>query len=156
MHEPTAEARAIIISAHILMRFLSLTTLPEYLANFVGGLNVPPVTVIMVIFCIYIVLGCLMDSMAMLLLTIPIFFPLILTLGFDPIWFGVFIVMVMELAAITPPIGINVYVIHGVAHDVPMSTIFKGIIPFIFPILICAAILILFPQTALFLPGTMS
>jgi C4-dicarboxylate transporter DctM subunit len=151
----TAMILIIIISAHILMRFLSLTTLPDYLSEFVGGLNVPPVTVIIVIFAIYIVLGCIMDSMAMLLITIPIFFPLILTLGYDPVWFGVFLVIVMELAAITPPIGINVYVIHGVAKDVPMSTIFKGIVPFIFPMIICAVILILYPQTALFLPGTM-
>jgi C4-dicarboxylate transporter DctM subunit len=101
--------------------------------------------------CIYLILGCLMDMFAMLVLTIPVFFPIIKSLGFDPIWFGVVIVIMMEQALITPPVGLNVYVISGMAKDVPMGTIFRGIFPFWIAMLVCVLILTIFPQIALFL-----
>ena len=96
-----------------------------------------------------------MDALAMITLTIPILYPLVLSLGFDSIWFGVIIVLVGEMGVITPPVGINVYVIKGVAPDVPLETIFKGIFPFLGAIIACAAILIAFPQIATFLPSFM-
>lgn len=96
-----------------------------------------------------------MDSLALITLTVPILLPVILTLGFDPIWFGVIIVLVGEMGVITPPVGINVYIIKGVAEDVPLETIFRGIFPFLVALIVCAIILILFPQIALFLPGLM-
>jgi C4-dicarboxylate transporter, DctM subunit len=145
----------IIIGAMILNRFITLTTLPDKLSDFVGGLAIPPIAVMIVIFLIYAVLGCIMDSIGMLLLTVPIFYPLVISIGFDPIWYGVIMVIVMELAAITPPIGMNVYVIAGVAKDVPMYTIFRGIYPFIIPICVLTILLLIFPQIALFLPNTM-
>ena len=95
----------------------------------------------------------MMVPMAMLILTIPIVFPLILEQGFDPIWFGIITVRIFEIAQITPPVGINVFVIKGVAKDVPMSTIYRGIIPFFVADLIHLILLIIFPQIALFLPG---
>ena len=96
-----------------------------------------------------------MDSLALITLTVPILYPVILKLGFDPIWFGVIIVLVGEMGVITPPVGINVYIIKGVAEDVPLETIFKGIFPFLAALIVCAVILIIFPQIALFLPGLM-
>jgi C4-dicarboxylate transporter DctM subunit len=101
------------------------------------------------------VLGCLLDSLAMVLLTIPIVFPIVSALGYDPVWFGIIIVMVVELGLITPPIGMNVFVIKGIAKDVPLETIFAGVMPFVVAQLILIAILVAFPQIALWLPSTM-
>jgi TRAP-type C4-dicarboxylate transport system permease large subunit len=96
-----------------------------------------------------------MDALAMIMLTIPIFFPVVQTLGFDPIWFGVVIVLITEMGVITPPVGINVYVVYGVARDVPLETIFKGVFPMLISLLVCNLLLILFPQIALWLPSLM-
>jgi C4-dicarboxylate transporter DctM subunit len=153
--QTTAMVLAIIIGAMIFNRFLSVSTIPFWLAGFVSGLPVPPLAIIVVIFAIYLVLGCFIDVMAMILLTIPIFYPVVVALGLDPVWFGVIVVIVMEMGMITPPVGLNVYVISGVAKDVPMYTVFRGIIPFLLPMVVCAAILMIFPQIALFLPSTM-
>jgi len=97
--------------------------------------------------------GCFMDALGMIMLTIPIFFPVAVALGYDPIWFGVVIVLVTELGVITPPVGINVYVVNGIATDVPLEVIFKGAIPFVLTLLSYLIIMIIFPQIALFLPG---
>jgi TRAP-type C4-dicarboxylate transport system permease large subunit len=97
-----------------------------------------------------------MDAMAMILLTVPIFFPLVTSLGFDPIWFGIIVVRIFEIASITPPVGMNVYVIQGVAEDIPMSTIFRGIRPFLIADVCHLALLIAFPQLVLFLPSLMN
>jgi TRAP-type C4-dicarboxylate transport system permease large subunit len=96
-----------------------------------------------------------MDALAMIMLTIPIFFPVVQTLGFDPIWFGVVIVLITEMGVITPPVGINVYVVYGVARDVPLEKIFKGVFPMLISLLVCNLLLILFPQIALWLPSLM-
>ena len=94
-----------------------------------------------------------MDSMALVVVTIPIFFPVVMKLGFDPIWFGVIIVLTAEMGVITPPVGVNVFVIKGIAPDVPLETIFKGIMPFLVALIIVTIILIAFPQIATFLPS---
>jgi len=96
-----------------------------------------------------------MDALAMILLTIPILFPLVTAIGYDPIWFGVIIVLVAEMGAMTPPVGINVYVLSGIARDIPLEIIFKGALPFVLSVLTCVALLIAFPQIALFLPNLM-
>ena len=96
-----------------------------------------------------------MDAFAMIMLTIPIFFPVAEALGYDPIWFGVVIVLISEMGVITPPVGINVYVVYGVAEDVPLEVIFKGVLPMLLALLVCNIIILLFPQIALFLPGLM-
>jgi len=111
--------------------------------------------ILLVIIGMYFILGCLLDSLAMILLTIPIVFPIISALGYDPVWFGIIIVMVVELGLITPPIGMNVFIIKGIARDVPLYTIFRGVTPFIVAQIVLILILIAFPQIALWLPSTM-
>jgi len=121
----------------------------------VRELPLSPNMIMAVIIFIYIIMGCLMDSLAMITLTIPIFFPVITSLGFDPIWFGVIIVVVTEMGVITPPVGINVYVVAGVARDVPLHVIFNGALHMLMAQLATAILLILFPQIALWLPAMM-
>ena len=111
--------------------------------------------IMMVIIAIYLLGGCFMDSFALIMLTVPIFFPVAQALGFDPIWFGVVIVLITEMGVITPPVGINVYVVYGVAKDVPLEEIFKGILPFLAALIICNLLILFFPQIATFLPGFM-
>jgi C4-dicarboxylate transporter DctM subunit len=125
-------------------------------SDWISGLPLGKTAILLVIVLMYFVLGCLLDSLAMILLTIPIVFPIVKALGYDPVWFGIIIVMVVELGLITPPIGMNVFVIKGMAKDVPLETIFRGVTPFIIAqiILICA--LIAFPGIALWLPSTMA
>lgn len=145
----------ILIGAMALNFFLGITRMPMALADFVGGLSVPPIFVIVTILFIYLLLGCIMDPMAMILLTVPIFFPLIMKLGFDPIWFGILVVRAVEMGLITPPIGMNVFVIKGVARDVSLYDVFMGIIPFLAADIVCVTLLIVFPQISLFLPNSM-
>jgi len=151
----TAMIFIILIGASLLGYFLAVTRLPFELADFVATLPVNRYIILALILVVYIFLGCVMDSMAMILLTVPIFFPVILALGFDPIWFGIIVVRVTEMGQITPPVGINVYVIKGVAKDVPMTTIFRGIIPFFIADIFHVALLIAVPQLSLLLPGLM-
>ncbi|MDB4443815.1 TRAP transporter large permease [bacterium] len=143
----------IVIGATLLGAFLAVTRLPYNLAEMVSVLPVNRYVILVLILLVYIILGCIMDSMAMVLLTVPIFFPVAMALGFDPIWFGIIIVRVTEMGQITPPVGINVFVIKGVAKEVPMGTIFKGIIPFFIADICHVALLVAVPQLALFLPG---
>jgi tripartite ATP-independent transporter DctM subunit len=151
----TAMIFAIIIGAMIFNQFLAVTRLPFELADWVGGLPLPRHGILVVILLIYVFLGMVMDTLAMILLTVPIVFPLVETLGFDLIWFGVIVVIMMEQALITPPIGMNVFVLAGVAKDVPMYTVFRGIVPFLIAMLVGLAIIIAFPQIATFLPNAM-
>ena len=134
---------------------MSVTRVPSELGAWVGGLPFPPYVIMGFIVVGYLIGGCFMDSLALVTLTIPVMFPVIGALGFDPIWFGVIIVLVAEMGVITPPVGINVYVIKGVAPDVPLEVIFRGILPFLGALIACVAILIAFPQIALFLPSFM-
>jgi len=151
----TAMIMLIIAGATIYGHFLSLTQLPIVSATWVLELGWHPYAIVLVILGIYLVGGCFMDSLALLLLTLPIFYPVSQHLGFDPIWFGVLVVVAMEMALITPPVGINVYVIKGVARDVPLQTIFKGIFPFLIAQIVLVLILIFLPQTATYLPSLM-
>lgn len=143
----------IIIGAFVFNTFLAISTIPMEVAEWVGNLGFPPVVIMLIIILVYLVLGCFIDALSMILLTIPIFFPVATSLGFDPIWFGIIIVLVAEMAMITPPVGMNVYVIAGITRDVPMQTIFKGILPFLAIEAGFVVLLIAFPQIALFLPG---
>ncbi len=145
----------IVTGAVIFGHFMAITRLPYTLANYVGSLPFGPHAVIGLIILVYLVGGCFMDALAMIMLTIPIFYPVVQTLGFDPIWFGVVIVLVTEMGVITPPVGVNVYVVYGVARDVPLETIFKGVYPMLMALLVCNLLLILFPQIALWLPSLM-
>ncbi|MGD9159177.1 MAG: TRAP transporter large permease [Desulfobacteraceae bacterium] len=145
----------IMMGAMIFGYFLSVSQLPFELASLVGELSVNRYIVLVIILFITLLLGCIMDSMAIVLLTIPVFYPLITDLGFNPIWFGILVVRVTEMGLITPPVGMNVFIIKGIS-DVPISTIFKGIIPFLMADLIQVAFLIMFPQIVLYIPNLMS
>jgi len=143
----------VIACAAIFGHFMAVSTIPFILADWIGGLPIHPMAVMGVIVFIYLIGGCFMDAMALVVLTVPVIYPVVAKLGFDPIWFGVIIVLVSEMGVITPPVGVNVYVIKGIAPDIPLETIFKGIYPFLIAILICTGILMLFPQIALILPN---
>jgi C4-dicarboxylate transporter DctM subunit len=151
----TAMIFTIFLGAMILGYFFAVTRLPFEMASFIGGLPVNRYAILILILIVYLFLGCIMDSLAMILLTVPIFYPLIKTLGFDPIWFGIIIVRAMEIGMITPPVGLNVFIIKGVAQDVPMYTIFRGVVPFLIADLCHVTLLIAVPQLATFLPGLM-
>lgn len=151
----TAMIFVIVIGAMIFGYFLAISRLPYGLATLVSSLQVSPYVILTGILIVYLMLGCIMDTLAMVILTVPIFYPVIVNLGFDPIWFGVIMVLVSEMGVITPPVGLNVYVIHGVAKDVPLFTIFRGILPFLCMMILCIILVILFPQIATFLPELM-
>ncbi|MCG8641135.1 MAG: TRAP transporter large permease [Desulfobacterales bacterium] len=145
----------IVLGAMILGYFFSVSRLPFELASTVEDLPVNRYVILILILLIVGLLGTIMDSMAIVLLTIPVFFPMILKLGFDPIWFGIIVVRVTEMGLITPPVGLNVYIIHGIT-GVPMGTIFRGVIPFIIADVCQIILLIAFPQITMFLPNLMS
>ena len=149
----------LIAGAVIFGKFLAVTRIPFNIANWVGGFDLPPYMILSLIVLIYFFGGCFMDALAFVMLTVPIFYPLVTSLGYDPIWFGLIIVMVTEMGVITPPVGINVYVVFGVAKnvigEVPLEAIFKGILPFLFAVVVGIIILMIFPQLILFLPNLM-
>jgi tripartite ATP-independent transporter DctM subunit len=145
----------VLIGALLFGYFLTVTQTPQKVTEFLTGLGLGRYGVLALIMLMYLVLGCLMDALAMIILTIPIIFPVITALGFDPIWFGVIIVMTVELGLIHPPVGMNVFVIKSVVQDVKFSTIFYGVLPFIATDLVRLVILIAFPILATFLPSRM-
>jgi len=145
----------IVAGATIFGHFLAVSRIPFDIARGVSEIQLPRYAVMLLIIMVYLVGGCVIDSLALIMLTIPIFYPVVLFLGYDPIWFGVIIVLVTQIGVITPPVGINVYVVSGVARDVPLEVIFKGVLPFLAALIIGTLLLIPFPQIALFLPGLM-
>jgi tripartite ATP-independent transporter DctM subunit len=143
----------ILIGAYIFGAFLTVTKMPARLAEFVTGLDVNRYVILLIILIIYAVMGCLMDSLAMVMLTVPIFLPIMLELGFDSVWYGVIMIMVMEMGLITPPVGMNVYIVAGVAKDVPLQKIFLGVAPMVVGMCVAVFIVCAFPGIALWLPG---
>lgn len=143
----------IVSGATVFGHFLAVTTIPSTLSTWVVGLPLPHWAIMIVIMFFFLIGGCFMDALGMIMLTIPIFYPVAVALGYDPIWFGVVIVLVTELGVITPPVGINVYVVNGIARDVPLETIFKGAVPFALALMTYLIIMVFFPQIALFLPS---
>jgi tripartite ATP-independent transporter DctM subunit len=151
----TAAVFTILIGALLFGYFLTITQTPQKVTEFLTGLGIGRYGILALIMLMYLVLGCLMDALAMIILTVPIIFPVIKALGFDPIWFGVIIVMTVELGLIHPPVGMNIFVIKSVVEDVKISTIFYGVLPFILTDLLRLVILIAFPIIALWLPSHM-
>ncbi len=151
----TAMVFLILIGAHIFSPFLALSRIPVNLAGMLTELALPALAVLVILMVAYLILGMFLEGFAMMVLTIPIVFPIITALGIDPIWFGIFMVIVLEMGLISPPVGINVFVVKGVAEDVPMGKIFAGILPFWWAMIVCLGLLIAFPQIALVLPNTM-
>ncbi len=142
----------ILIGAEVFGYFLSVSQLSFALVGFIEGLGLPPVGVLLFIIVFYMVLGCFMDSLAMILLTVPIFYPLIVANGFDPVWFGIIAVVTVELGLITPPVGMNLFVIKSVAPDVPLSEIMIGVTPFVVTDIVRLGVLLAFPTISLLLP----
>nr|WP_321259312.1 TRAP transporter large permease [uncultured Pseudodesulfovibrio sp.] len=145
----------IMLGAVIFGRFLAITRLPFEAAGWVAGLPIPPLVIIGVICLIYVIGGMVMDALALLLVTIPIFFPVVTAMGYDPLWFGVLITVVTTLGAITPPVGVNTFIVASMAKDVPMTDVFKGVSYFVAAYVLCVAILMLFPGLVTFLPRLM-
>ncbi|MYF90187.1 MAG: TRAP transporter large permease [Boseongicola sp. SB0676_bin_33] len=145
----------IAMGAVLFGRFLTVTRMPQDLASFVGALDWPPGAILLVVILGYLVLGMFLDSLAIILLTVPIMFPVMTQLGYDPIWFGILLVMVIEIGLITPPYGMNVFVIKSVSPDVSLSTIYKGVLPFVLTDFVRILLIVLFPFLVLWLPYSM-
>jgi len=145
----------IIVGAALFNAFVETTGLPQYLISAVEHSGLPPFGVLILIILFYLVLGCFMDSMSMIMLTVPFVFPLITALGFDPIWFGILVVTVAELGLITPPVGMNLFVIQGVAPGLTSATVMRGILPFIVADVLRLAVIVLVPALSLYLPSQM-
>ena len=151
----TAKLFLVLFGALIFSNFVNRAGLPDSLMNIVSAFDVPPIGVIIIMLLIYVLLGCVFESLSMILLTVPVFAPVVESLGFDLIWFGILVVVVTEISLITPPIGLNVFVLKGVIKDVSVSTIFKGVTPFWIADIFRLAVLALIPGIALFLPSVM-
>jgi TRAP-type C4-dicarboxylate transport system permease large subunit len=141
--------------ALVFSNFINLAGLPDAMVEFITTLDVSPIGVVLAICVIYVIMGCVFDSLAMLLLTIPIFYPIVQPLGIDGVWFGIIVIIVIEIGLITPPIGMNVFMVKTVLTDVEIWTIFNGIWPFLAATVLGLALIMIFPQIALFLPDLM-
>ena len=152
--QTTAMMVYILASAFIFMKFMAVSRLPDLLAGFIGGLPFPPLVIMMFIIMLYILLGMFLDGPSSIVLTLPVLFPVVLSLGFNPIWYGVIMVRVIEVGLITPPMGLNVFILAGVTNK-PLGTIFRGIVPFLISDFLHIALLVAFPAISLFLPSAM-
>ncbi|HOK09863.1 MAG TPA: TRAP transporter large permease [Candidatus Hydrogenedens sp.] len=146
----------IVTGAVILGRFFAITRLPMTIANGLIGLPLPNWGICLLVLIFYMVGGCFIDALALILLTIPIFYPVIQQLGYDPIWFGVMIVLLTQIGVISPPVGINVYVVSGMERDLPLSTVFRGSIPFLWILVIVSILFLFIPNLILFFPNWLS
>ena len=151
----TATLFTVLIGAWVFSNFVNLAGLPEGLRALVTDYAVSPAMVMLLILLVYVALGCVFESLSMLLLTVPIFFPLVTSLGYDPVWFGIVVVVVTEISLITPPVGLNVFVLKGVVPDVTTGTIFRGVTPFWIADIFRLALLVLVPWLVLVLPNSM-
>jgi C4-dicarboxylate transporter DctM subunit len=143
----------IVIGAFMFGYFLTISQVASEISSFVANLDVGRYAILALIILFYAALGCIMEVIAGMLITLPIIYPIVIMLGFDPIWFGVIVVVVMEMGLITPPVGLNVFTVAGVAGDIPITVIYRGVFPFAGAMVVCLIILILFPQISLFLPS---
>ncbi|MCD1620777.1 TRAP transporter large permease subunit, partial [Salipiger manganoxidans] len=151
----TATVMLILISAYILNPFISLTGVPHVVGEWLAGVTAGPITTLVLILLCYLVLGCFLEGLSMIVLTMPILYPIVIGLGFDPIWYGVIIVIVLEMAMISPPVGVNVFIVRSIAPRVPLAEIFLGVLPFWVAMILLVGILILFPALATYLPDRM-
>jgi len=145
----------LVAGANVFSYFLALTTIPVQVATWVAEMELSRYLILAIIVVIYLFLGCFLDAISMMVLTLPVIFPVILNLGFDPIWFGVIAVLMMEAGLITPPMGLNIFTVAGVAKETPVEEIFRGAAPFLLSIFAIVILITIYPQLALFLPGKM-
>lgn len=142
----------IVAGATMFGHFLAVTGLPTHFAGWLAGLPLPPWAIIVLVIAFYLVAGCFVDALALILLTVPIFYPVVQKLGYDAIWFGVIIVVVTQMGVITPPVGVNAYVVSGIERSISLPTVFRGSLPFLFALAVACALLMIFPQLATWLP----
>lgn len=145
----------LVAGAVVFGHFLAVTRIPFNLASWIAGLSLPPYAIVFMIILVYLIGGCFIDALALIMLTIPVFYPVISDLGYDPIWFGVIIVLVTQMGVITPPVGINVYVVNGIDKSVPLEDIFMGAMPFLIALIAGTAMMVFFPAFVTFLPDLM-
>jgi tripartite ATP-independent transporter DctM subunit len=145
----------LVAGAVVFGHFLAVTRIPFAVASWVAALQWPPWAIISVIVGVYLIGGCFIDALALIMLTIPIFYPIVTNLGYDPIWFGIIIVLVTQMGVITPPVGINVYVVSGIDKTIPLEQVFQGALPFLLAIIVGTALLTMFPQIVVWLPRLM-
>jgi tripartite ATP-independent transporter DctM subunit len=145
----------LVAGANVFSTFLALSTIPIQVSNWVVSLAVSRYIILMIVILIYLLLGCFLDAISMMVLTMPVIFPVIVNLGFNPIWFGVIAVLMMEAGLLSPPLGLNVFTVAGVAKDVPLESIYRGILPFLISIFAVVLFMILLPELATFLPNMM-
>jgi len=148
----TSSLFIVVIGALIFSNFINRAGFPDELLALITGYSMSPLTVIFIMLGMYILLGCVFESLSMLLLTVPIFYPVVQSLGFDLVWFGIVVVVVTEISLITPPVGLNVFVLSGVLKDVKTGTIFKGVTPFWFADIVRLLLITLIPAISLYLP----
>ncbi|AYR21001.1 MULTISPECIES: TRAP transporter large permease [Alcaligenes] len=153
--QTTAIMFALVIGALVFTNFLSVAGLPSELLSFIEGLDVSPVAVILIICVIYLVLGCFLETMSMVMLTVPIFYPIVASLGFDLVWFGVIVVVAAEISLITPPLGLNIFMIKNVMSDVSLGTIIRGVTPFVLTDIARLLLLVFVPWIVLVIPNSM-
>jgi len=146
---------AILIGGVMFSRLLVQTDVTPALVNYIGSLKTSPYTIIFLFSIMFLLLGAVLDTFGMLILTLPLVFPICRNLGFDPVWFGIYMTVMMEIAMLTPPIGLNVFVMQRVTPEVPLSEIFRGVLPFVIVCLILVVLIAALPQLALWLPSTM-
>jgi len=152
----TASIFVVMIGAIVFSNFINVAGLPRELTAFLDSMSLPPMAILCIILLIYILLGCVLETVSMLLLTIPIFYPIVSQLGFDPIWFGIVLVVVIEIGLITPPIGLNIFVVSASQSDIPVKRVIVGVLPFVIADLVLLILLVSFPQISLFLPTHMN
>jgi TRAP-type C4-dicarboxylate transport system permease large subunit len=145
----------LVAGANVFSYFLALSMIPMKVSTWIIGLAVSKYVILAIIVFIYLILGCFLDAISMMILTLPVIFPVVLQLGFDPIWFGVICVLMMGAGLITPPVGLCVYTVASIAKDAPLEEVFKGALPFLIAILFITFLITLYPQIALFLPSMM-
>ncbi|ALO38616.1 TRAP transporter large permease [Alcaligenes faecalis] len=153
--QTTAIMFALVIGALVFTNFLTVAGLPNQLLGFIQGIDVSPIVVILIICAIYLVLGCFLETMSMVMLTVPIFYPIVASLGFDLVWFGIIVVVAAEISLITPPLGLNIFMIKNVMPDVPLGTIIRGVTPFVMMDILRLLLLVFVPWIVLVVPNSM-
>jgi TRAP-type C4-dicarboxylate transport system permease large subunit len=146
----------LVAGANVFSYFLALTTIPMQISMWAASLDVSPYVIHTIIILIYLFLGCFLDAISMMVLTMPVIYPIMIALHFNPIWFGVIAVLMMEAGLITPPMGLNIFTVAGVAKDVPVESIYRGVAPFLLAIIVVAALITIIPSLALYLPSLMT
>ncbi|MEZ2720065.1 TRAP transporter large permease [Paenalcaligenes hominis] len=153
--QTTAVMFALVIGALIFTNFLTVAGLPNQLLDFINTLDMSPLMVIFMICLIYLVLGCFLETMSMVMLTVPIFYPIVASMGFDLVWFGIIVVVAAEISLITPPLGLNIFMIKNVMPDIPLRTVIYGVTPFVLTDIIRLAVLVLVPWIVMVIPNSM-